>query len=78
MDGKQAVPRSELTAVMRALLVVDHFGPGVTEVTVWSDSKNVVDGYRKGKATLKSAWCTDWEELWDRVDAITRRGITIQ
>eukprot|EP00973_Karenia_brevis_P019609 2689770-Karenia_brevis.AAC.1 len=74
MGGRQTVPRSELTAVMRALLAVEHSGPGVTEVTdvtVWPDSKIVVDGYRKGKATLKSALCTDWEELWDRVDAIT-------
>eukprot|EP00973_Karenia_brevis_P030934 4266971-Karenia_brevis.AAC.1 len=47
MDGKQTVPRFGLTAVMRALLAVEHFGPGVTEVTLWPDSKIVVDGYRK-------------------------------
>eukprot|EP00973_Karenia_brevis_P054654 7595905-Karenia_brevis.AAC.1 len=52
MDGRQTVPSSELTAVMWALLAVENFGPGVTEVTVWSDSKIMVDGYRKGEATL--------------------------
>eukprot|EP00973_Karenia_brevis_P083997 11655599-Karenia_brevis.AAC.1 len=42
-DGKQTVPRAELTAAMRALLAVEHYGQGVTAVTMWSDSKIVVD-----------------------------------
>eukprot|EP00973_Karenia_brevis_P056898 7915575-Karenia_brevis.AAC.1 len=49
LDGKQAVPRAELTAVMRALLAVEHYGHRVTTVTMRSDSKIVVDGYRRGK-----------------------------
>eukprot|EP00973_Karenia_brevis_P001647 223929-Karenia_brevis.AAC.1 len=66
MDGRQTVPRAELTAVVRALLAVEHYGQRVTEVTFWSDSKIVVDGYKKGKSTLQSVLVTDWEELWDR------------
>eukprot|EP00973_Karenia_brevis_P074385 10334987-Karenia_brevis.AAC.1 len=47
MDGRQTLPRAGLTAVLRALLAVDYFGKGVARVTVWSDSKIVVDGYKK-------------------------------
>eukprot|EP00973_Karenia_brevis_P062547 8696813-Karenia_brevis.AAC.1 len=60
---------------MRALLAVEHHGTGVTGVTIWSDSKIVVDGYKKGKATLQSVLCTDWEELWDRIDALASNDI---
>eukprot|EP00973_Karenia_brevis_P057213 7960650-Karenia_brevis.AAC.1 len=79
MEGRQTVPRSEMTAVMRALLAVEHYGQGVTALTTWSDSKVVVTGYCKGKAhTLKSMLVTDWEEIWDRADAITARGTIIE
>eukprot|EP00973_Karenia_brevis_P023946 3301641-Karenia_brevis.AAC.1 len=55
MEGKQTVPRSEMTAVMRALLAMEQYGQGVTALTIWLDSKVVVDGYCKGKShTLKS------------------------
>eukprot|EP00973_Karenia_brevis_P033147 4573350-Karenia_brevis.AAC.1 len=74
MDGRQTVPTSELTAVVRALLAVEHFGLGVTEVTVWFDSKIVVDGFQKGTTTLQSGRSTDWEEVWDRVEVIQCRG----
>eukprot|EP00973_Karenia_brevis_P008106 1099163-Karenia_brevis.AAC.1 len=40
---QETVPRSELTAAMRAILAVEHYGTGFTVVTVWSDSKIVVD-----------------------------------
>eukprot|EP00973_Karenia_brevis_P041080 5684666-Karenia_brevis.AAC.1 len=63
-----------MTAVMRALLVVEQYGQGVTAVTVWSDSKIVVNGYSKGKShTLQSMLVTDWEEIWDRVEALASR-----
>eukprot|EP00973_Karenia_brevis_P060606 8428738-Karenia_brevis.AAC.1 len=63
MEGKQIVPRSEMTAVMRALLAVEQYGQQVTAVTIWSDSKIVVQGYCTGTAhTLKSMLVTDWEE----------------
>eukprot|EP00973_Karenia_brevis_P037932 5231127-Karenia_brevis.AAC.1 len=48
MDGRQTVPRAEMTVVIRALMAVNHFGMGITEVTIWSDSKIVVNGYNKG------------------------------
>eukprot|EP00973_Karenia_brevis_P057983 8071817-Karenia_brevis.AAC.1 len=48
LDGRQTVPRAELRALMRALLAVEHFGQRVTAVTIWSDSKIVVDGLSKG------------------------------
>eukprot|EP00973_Karenia_brevis_P000044 5256-Karenia_brevis.AAC.1 len=32
---------------MRALLAIENCGTGITGVTVWSDSKTVVDGYQK-------------------------------
>eukprot|EP00973_Karenia_brevis_P039168 5410558-Karenia_brevis.AAC.1 len=44
MDGRQTVPRAEMTAVIRALLHVKTTGLGVTKVTTWSDSKVVVQG----------------------------------
>eukprot|EP00973_Karenia_brevis_P041988 5812552-Karenia_brevis.AAC.1 len=67
MEGRQTVPRSEMTAVMRSLLAVEQYGHGVTALTIWSDSKIVVSGYGKGKAhTLKSMLVTDWEEIWER------------
>eukprot|EP00973_Karenia_brevis_P031829 4391803-Karenia_brevis.AAC.1 len=40
MDGKQTVPRAEMTAVIRALMAVNHFGMGVTEVTIWSEQNS--------------------------------------
>eukprot|EP00973_Karenia_brevis_P085939 11918473-Karenia_brevis.AAC.1 len=55
MEGRQTVPRSEITAVMRASLAVEQYGQGVTALTTWSDSKIVVNVYGKVKAhTLKS------------------------
>eukprot|EP00973_Karenia_brevis_P091792 12409136-Karenia_brevis.AAC.1 len=48
LDDKQTVPRAELIAVMSALLAVEHHGIGATGLTIWSDTKIVVDGYKKG------------------------------
>eukprot|EP00973_Karenia_brevis_P059580 8294750-Karenia_brevis.AAC.1 len=67
MEGRQTVPRPEMTAAMRALLAMEQYGLGVTALTIWSDSKSVVSGYSKGKAhTLKAMLVTDWEEIWDK------------
>eukprot|EP00973_Karenia_brevis_P055587 7729022-Karenia_brevis.AAC.1 len=67
MGGKQTVPRAEMTAVIRALLAIKLFGQGVTHVTIWSDSKVVVQRYNKGKShTLQSLLVTDWEDLWEQ------------
>eukprot|EP00973_Karenia_brevis_P056052 7796424-Karenia_brevis.AAC.1 len=71
LDGRQTVLRAELTAAMRTL-AVKHYGHRANKVTVWSDSKIVVDGYRKSKSTLQSALVTDWQELWERVEALNR------
>eukprot|EP00973_Karenia_brevis_P084638 11745096-Karenia_brevis.AAC.1 len=79
MAGRQTVPRSEMTAVMRALLAMEQYGQGVTALIIWSDSKIVVSGYGKSKAhTLTSMLVTDREEIWDKADAIIARGTTIQ
>eukprot|EP00973_Karenia_brevis_P054897 7632922-Karenia_brevis.AAC.1 len=44
-----------MAAVMRALLAVEQYGHRVTALTIWSDSKIVVNGDCKGRAhTLKS------------------------
>eukprot|EP00973_Karenia_brevis_P046109 6387833-Karenia_brevis.AAC.1 len=43
MDGRQTVPRAEMTAVIRALMAIKQFGLGVTHATIWSDSKIVVN-----------------------------------
>eukprot|EP00973_Karenia_brevis_P041559 5750848-Karenia_brevis.AAC.1 len=67
MDGRQIVPRPEITAVIRALLHVKATGLGITRVMIWSDSKLVVQGYNEGKAhTLHSLLATDWEDLWEQ------------
>eukprot|EP00973_Karenia_brevis_P030944 4268678-Karenia_brevis.AAC.1 len=50
MDGRQTVLRAEMTAVIRALLAIKVSGHGVAHVTIWSDSKVVVQGYNKGKS----------------------------
>eukprot|EP00973_Karenia_brevis_P034358 4739460-Karenia_brevis.AAC.1 len=64
-----------MTAVIRALLHVQATGQRVTKVTIWSDSKVVVQGYNKGKAyTLQSLLVTDWEDFWAQVDA---RNVTV-
>eukprot|EP00973_Karenia_brevis_P010980 1487825-Karenia_brevis.AAC.1 len=74
MDGRQTVPRAEITAVIRALLAIKATGLGVTHVAIWSDSKIVVQGYNKGKShTLQSVLVTDWEDLWEQADAIMGR-----
>eukprot|EP00973_Karenia_brevis_P047106 6538092-Karenia_brevis.AAC.1 len=76
MDGRQTVPRAEVTAVIRALLHVQATGQGITGVTIWSDSKVAVQGYNKGKAqTLQSMFVTDWEDLWEQVDALRARNV---
>eukprot|EP00973_Karenia_brevis_P036394 5018901-Karenia_brevis.AAC.1 len=63
MDGRQTVPRAEMTAVIRALLAIKVSGPGVTQMTIWSDSKVVAQGYNKGNChTLQSLLVTDWED----------------
>eukprot|EP00973_Karenia_brevis_P009014 1221340-Karenia_brevis.AAC.1 len=74
MDGKQTVPRAEMTAVITALLAIKPTGQGITKVTIWSDSKIVVQGYNKGKQhTLQSLLVTDWEDLWGQAEAIVHR-----
>eukprot|EP00973_Karenia_brevis_P086627 12012808-Karenia_brevis.AAC.1 len=64
---------------MKVLLAVEHTGTGVTSVTVWSDSKILVDGFQKEKATPQPGMCTDWEDVWDRVDdALAERNVSVQ
>eukprot|EP00973_Karenia_brevis_P000432 63187-Karenia_brevis.AAC.1 len=64
-----------MTAVIRALLAIKVSGNGVTDVTIWSDSKVVVQGYNKGKNhTLQSLLVNDWEDLWEQAEAIMDRG----
>eukprot|EP00973_Karenia_brevis_P024614 3396125-Karenia_brevis.AAC.1 len=76
MDGRQTVPRAEMTAVIRALLHVQATGQAVSRVTVWSDSKIAVQGFNKGKAhTLQSRLVTDWEDLWTQVEALRARNV---
>eukprot|EP00973_Karenia_brevis_P065537 9108899-Karenia_brevis.AAC.1 len=63
-----------MTAVMRALQAIQQYGQQVSAVTIWSDSKIVVQGYCTCKAhTLKSMLVTDWEEVWDKAEAIIAR-----
>eukprot|EP00973_Karenia_brevis_P049924 6931990-Karenia_brevis.AAC.1 len=71
MDGKQTVPREEMTAVIRALLAIKATGQSISKVTICSDSKIVVQGDSKGKQhTLQSLPVTDWEDLWEQAEAI--------
>eukprot|EP00973_Karenia_brevis_P007688 1044532-Karenia_brevis.AAC.1 len=78
MDGRQAVPRAEMIAVIRALLHVQAIGQGITSVSVWSDSEVVVQGYNKSKAhTLQSMLVTDWEDLWEQADALRARNAPV-
>eukprot|EP00973_Karenia_brevis_P018110 2487782-Karenia_brevis.AAC.1 len=66
MDGKQTVPRTEMAAVIRALLAITATGHSVTK------------GYNEGKQhTLQSLLVTDWEDLWEQAEAIADRGVTI-
>eukprot|EP00973_Karenia_brevis_P006178 841542-Karenia_brevis.AAC.1 len=68
-----------MTAVMRALMAIKQCGLGVTHVTIWSDSKIVVNGCNKGKTnTLPSMLATDWEEIWEQAEAILNRGTSVQ
>eukprot|EP00973_Karenia_brevis_P041174 5696235-Karenia_brevis.AAC.1 len=60
-------------------MAVEQYGLGVTHVTIWSDSKIVVNGYIKGNThTLQSMLVTDWEEIWEQADAILDRGTRVQ
>eukprot|EP00973_Karenia_brevis_P083600 11598409-Karenia_brevis.AAC.1 len=63
MDGRQTVPRAEMTAVIKALLAINVSGHGVTHVTIWSDSKSLLG--------------TDWEDLWEQAEAIMGRGTSV-
>eukprot|EP00973_Karenia_brevis_P037554 5182083-Karenia_brevis.AAC.1 len=64
---------------MKALLAVEQYGQQVIAVTIWSASKIVVQGFSRGKAhTFKSMLVTDWEEIWDKAEAIIARGTTVQ
>eukprot|EP00973_Karenia_brevis_P033401 4606558-Karenia_brevis.AAC.1 len=54
MEGKQTVPRSEMTAVMRALQQLSSMANGL----------------------LQSP--SDWDEIWDKAEAIIARGTTVQ
>eukprot|EP00973_Karenia_brevis_P024739 3410781-Karenia_brevis.AAC.1 len=63
---------------MRALPAVEHYGQRVTGVTVWPDSKIVVDGCSKGVVhTLQSMLVANREELWDEVQALRDRGVMV-
>eukprot|EP00973_Karenia_brevis_P040461 5591703-Karenia_brevis.AAC.1 len=63
-----------MTAVITALLNTKATGLGLSKVTIWSDSKIVVQGYNEGKIhTLQSPLVTDWEDLWDQAEAISQR-----
>eukprot|EP00973_Karenia_brevis_P065669 9127695-Karenia_brevis.AAC.1 len=63
-----------MTAVIRALLHVQATGQAIPGVTIWSDSKIVVQGLTKGKAnTLQSLLVTDSEDLWAQVEALRAR-----
>eukprot|EP00973_Karenia_brevis_P062926 8748008-Karenia_brevis.AAC.1 len=78
MDGRQTVPRAEMTAVIRALLHVKTTGFRITKVTIWSDSKVVVQGYNRGKIhTLQSMLVAEWEDLWEQAEAIIQRGTRV-
>eukprot|EP00973_Karenia_brevis_P062498 8689708-Karenia_brevis.AAC.1 len=68
-----------MTAVIKAPLAVKQFGLGITQVTIWPDSKIVVNGFCKGKThTLQSMLVTDWEEIWEQAEAILERGTSVQ
>eukprot|EP00973_Karenia_brevis_P014068 1912245-Karenia_brevis.AAC.1 len=74
MDGRQTVPRAEITVVIRALLAIKATGQGTKHVTIWSDSNIVVQEYNKEKNhTLQSLMVTDWEDLWEQAEAIGLR-----
>eukprot|EP00973_Karenia_brevis_P032553 4491297-Karenia_brevis.AAC.1 len=60
-------------------MAIKQFGLGVTHVTIWSDSRIVVNGYNKGKThTLRSMLATNWEEIWEQAEAILDRGVSLQ
>eukprot|EP00973_Karenia_brevis_P033715 4649187-Karenia_brevis.AAC.1 len=68
-----------MTAVIGALMAINHYGLGVTHATIWSDSQIVVNCYNKGKThALQSMLATDWEEIWEQADAILDRGVGVQ
>eukprot|EP00973_Karenia_brevis_P078683 10921789-Karenia_brevis.AAC.1 len=63
-----------MTAVIRALMAIKHFGHGVTHATIWPDSKIVVNWCNEGKThTLQSMLATDWKEVWEQAEAILDR-----
>eukprot|EP00973_Karenia_brevis_P057769 8036103-Karenia_brevis.AAC.1 len=70
LGDRQTVPRVEMVAVMRALLAVEHNGAGGHR------GDRIVR--KKGRATLQSVLCTGWEDLWDRLDALTDRSIQVR
>eukprot|EP00973_Karenia_brevis_P031549 4351510-Karenia_brevis.AAC.1 len=66
-----------MAAVIRAPLANKATGQGITKVTIWSDSKIVVQGFNKGKQhTLQSLLVIDWD-LWEQAETIATRGVTI-
>eukprot|EP00973_Karenia_brevis_P030087 4146907-Karenia_brevis.AAC.1 len=66
-----------MTAVIRALMAVNQFVMGITQVTIWSDSKVLVNGYKGKTHTMQSLLVTDWEEIWEQAEAILDRGTRV-
>ena len=78
MEGKQTVPRAELTALLTCLMDIKGHDT-IRTIIIYSDCKMAVDGFHKGRAYSKLTACgAIWSDIWDCVDEIQRQGGTVE
>ena len=65
LDGKQTVPRAELTAILNCLLDLKGHKT-IKNITIYSDCKMAVDGFQRGPAYSKLTACgAIWADICD-------------
>ena len=72
LEGKQTVPRAD--AILTCLMDIKGHATN-KHVTIYSDCKMAVDGFKKGRAYSKLTACgAIWADIWDVVEEIHQSG----
>ena len=77
LEGKQTVPRAELTAIFECLDDLKQC-PNLIEITLYSDCKMAVDSFAKGKVYAQRTACgAIWADIWEILKELEGRGVTL-
>ena len=73
MTGPQTVPRAELKALIEFILELEH-AQHITDVTIYSDCKMVVDLFNAGieRCKLSNLW-EMWRDFWGPFNSLHHR-----